>query len=284
MTYSLTLGNSKYGQALPDEDAHAFSHGIFAVADGITRDPAGETDFSKRTPQDMAAAYPNPSGAKMAADVFCKEFIESSLHGTDTRAAFLSANQAIAELNRVHVPKPDYLVNDYFACVAAGAHIIDDTLHWSVIGDCGVIVYGADGTFKLRTPDSFAVFHELELNGTVIFDWKKPEGRTLVRSQYRNNPKQLLDGRCVSYGALTGETTAEPFIYSGEYKLVSGDLVVLYSDGFEETILHPDFPIIARNEKIATESIAAFSTKLAADDYEKYGRERTIIASLFSKS
>ena len=80
--------------------------------------------------------------------------------------------------------------------------------------------------------------------------------------------------KLISYGALTGEKEAEYFMSFGELGLEIGDLVIVYTDGFEETLTHKDFLKKFRTK----EEFINFSNKLASQDYYLYGKERTLAA------
>lgn len=276
MQFSFSKPNLRYGHLMPAEDTFRMGSEIFVVADGITRDPPDVADFTGRPMEEILAHYPNPSGARLAADTFCDAFTGAIAQGVSVPAAFVTANAAIAKLNAAHVPQPDYLVNDFFACVAAGGTIRGRTLAWTVVGDCGVAVFAADGSMKCISPNQVAVFEKFEAQGKVILDWNKPEGRKMVRSEYRNQPEKFIDDICASYGALTGETSVEAFIYSGTMALESGDTVVFFSDGFEPILTHPEFLPAIRNEKDPLGHLTELDSKLTASDM-KYGKERTLI-------
>ena len=59
--------------SFPVEDQYYADENIAIVADGITRDPIGISDFSKASPKDIVMNYPRPSGAELAA----KEIVET---------------------------------------------------------------------------------------------------------------------------------------------------------------------------------------------------------------
>lgn len=264
---------------MPEEDALQYSESVFAVGDGITRDPLTELGLDSHTIEELLSFYPNPSGAKWAADLFTFVFV-SEAKISSVREAFIRANTQIAKLNAEYIPKVDYLINDYFGCVASGGVIQDNTLHWGVIGDCGILVFSTEGDLLFRTPNSVESFERFIQEGKIVFKWETKEGRKLVRSQYRNRPDQIIDGQCASYGALTGEPAAEAFLYTGEYKLSTGDIVIFYSDGFEATILHPNFFKTIQDFQNIDINLKSFSQKLAQESPEVYGRERTLIATV----
>jgi len=217
--------SSKYSlEKHPIEDS--FKHfvnenvGIFAVADGITRDP-------------IKNSYPNPSPAKEVADLFCKIFMK--------KQSLKFINQQIKKLNQEKNLNPDYLENDLWACVGVGGVIENYKLNYEFIGDCGVAIFDKNGNLKFKTnnegPNSKgSIDKEIKEKYKTSFSEKK--GRELIRSKYRNNPKEKL-----AYGALTGEKNAEHYIKKAKKNLVNGDYALFYSDGAIPIIFSDKFNI-----------------------------------------
>lgn len=198
---------------------------IAAVADGVTRDL-------------VAGKYPQPSPAKIAADLFCEIFVENlksrdSFSSVALKNSFVAANQAIAQLNKKKIKKVDYAQNDYWTCVAVGAVIALSNLHWAFIGDSGVCVYDKLGKLKYRTPDD--VLAAKQYINQIFGKYSGSNFKQYVRKTLRNS-KKFVGGRMVSYGALTGEKEALNFIKSGSWTIEPGDNIILYTDGAEELI------------------------------------------------
>lgn len=278
MNFGITLPNTKYGHLMPQEDTFLIEKDVFCVADGITRDPISPLDFEGLTIEDGLKNYPNPSGARMAADLFCQEFVKNIGHEESSDKAFIKANSAIAELNKKYIKKVDYLVNDFYACVASGGTIINKKLKWGQICDCGIIIFDKNGNKKFQTENGMTPFKSY-IKGKEQ-RWGNPERRKYIRSQFRNNPEQIVEGKLVSYGALTGEKTAAPFIKSGTIDLSSGDLVIFYSDGFENLVVENGFfdALYKNNEESAKKDLLEFDKQYSANQYEEFGHERTLIA------
>lgn len=286
MIYKITQPSALYGDLMPAEDSMLQHNNIFCVADGITRDPISPKDFTDKKPEEILKKYPNPSGAKLAADIFCKSFIKSLKEvepsAEQIKKAFIGANKNITKLNKKHLEKIDYLVNDFFACVAVGGVIHDNKLYWGGICDCGIIIFSKKGAIKFRTDNWMSDFINYENKNlkTTAFNWSKPKYRKMIRSEFRNNPNKIISGKPVSYGALTGEKTADQFINFGETNIKKGDLIVFYSDGFEDTINQNDFftniyrNIISKNN----DEFLEYTNQLANENYAKFGRERSLIA------
>lgn len=278
-TLQITIPDSKYGHTKPGEDSFMVKDNVFAVADGITRDPLKPLDFSGISIEELSKNYPNPSPAKMAADTFCQSVTEY-LGGHDLiNEAFVFANDKIFELNKTYNPKPDYLVNDFYACVASAGIIKENQLHWGCVGDSGVAVFDANGNIKFQSPDGlknfFAYIHQHS------GDFNKPERRKFIRSQFRNNREMIKDGKVVGYGALTGEAEAEFFFQFGKVDLEPNDLIVFYSDGFADTLKEPSFNDALLKSFDDKNVLIDFDSALAAKDYKKFGHERSLIAVLF---
>lgn len=266
-TFHLTLPDSKYSK--PREDAWAEQDGVFCVADGITRDPITPLDFGDLSIEELLRQYPDPSPATQAAEVFCQSFIASP---KALKPAFIAANEAIRALNQTHNPQPDYLVNDYWGCVASAAVVRAGQLHWACIGDCGVAVFSG-GKKMWQTPDGLADFtqHIAHHPGR----WGDPNRRRLIRRDYRNNPQQWADGHCVGYGALTGELQAETFMHFGTQPVAAGDLIVCYSDGFAALLNEPN---VAAHLQRGKQDFMRFDKQFSEQDYQQYGKERTLVA------
>ena len=285
--FSISLDDSKYSKQHPQEDALKHTDNSFAIADGITRDPIGNLDFSKFTMQDLAKTYPNPSPAKVAADKFVETFIEVLNNQTDNsiesvRKAFKQSNLEIEKLNKTHNPNPDYLDNDYWACVACGGVIKNNILYWGSIDDCKVKVFDKDFKIKLDSPNNHEVFEQyFHYSGHTPqgFDWNKPEWRKHVRKEFRNNLKQVIDEKLVSFGALTGEESALNFISYGTIELEKGDYVLFYSDGFEDLVNSAEFKDLIDSVRTTRniELLKSKSLELGLSDWRKFGRERSLI-------
>ena len=285
MIYKITLPNTKYGKLTPPEDAFLMDKKIFCVADGITRDPIAPKDFRGESAEELLKNYPRPSGAKIAADLFCKEFVKTLKQGNLVKQAFIAGNNAIAGLNKKNLKKVDYLVNDFWACVACGGVIKNNILCWGAITDCGVAVFDKKGKIRFQTPvymTEFANYEKTYLR-KPDFNWALPEYRKMIRQEFRNRPDKIFKGKCVSYGALTGEKAAEKFMHFGEIKLERGDLVTFYSDGFYPMINHKDFfnKINHHANDVIDKNLIPFSQKLAKEDYKKYGKEKTLVAFFY---
>jgi len=272
---------------MPAEDTFLIDDKIFCVADGVMRDPISPKDFTGKSIEEILKKYPNPSGAKLAADVFCKNFIKSlrteKIKNTkNVKKAFIQGNKAIAQLNKNYIKKVDYLANDYFGCVISGGVIKNKKLYWGAICDCGIRVYDKSGKIKFKTPNWMKTFetYENKYIRKKNFDWSLPQYRKLIRSEYRNNIKKIFNNKLISFGVLTGEKEAEYFMEFGKVDLTKGDLIVFYTDGFENTVKHSKFFDVIYNpsEGITKKRFLPFTQDLAQKNTAKFGKERTLIA------
>lgn len=273
LIYKNTFDNIKTGDKIPQEDKIYATDTEAIIADGITRDPIGISDFSKVSFDEIINNYPNPSGAAIAAEEIINIFKIST--GT-LKERMIKCNERVKEINDKYIRKCDYLENDYYAAVAASIKIDDDKLHYSYICDCGVIVYDKLGNIKFQTNDDKA-YIDPYINSQIKknnVSWNLKEARVLVRKEFRNNINNIVDGKCVSYGAFTGEESAKYFIKEGEVLLDYEDTIVIYSDGFANFLLEKEFfnNIINFNEK----EFIRYLNKKEKEDINKFGSEKTI--------
>lgn len=271
-----TFGNIKtLNNNFPIEDQFYASEEEAIVADGITRDPIGIKDFSSCSQKEFLTKYPRPSGAFLAAKEICDTFSKTT---GSLKKRLIWCNDAVKKLNDKYILECDYLENDYFGAVASCVSINNDILNYAYICDCGVIVYDGLGNIKFQTEDDKECYSDPFINKLGI-SWNLPESRVIVRRDYRNNLDNIYNGKCVSYGAITGEPTSINFIKSGQMKLSAGDTVLVYSDGFSNFLQDKDFIFqIINFEKDKFENFIEIKSQ---SNYEKYGKEKTLV--LFRK-
>ena len=272
LVYKNTFDNiMTVGINFPIEDQYYASSTEAIVADGITRDPIGVDDLSKYPIKEMLMRYPRPSGAELAAKEACDSFSKTT--GTLYDRLVL-ANDAIKSLNDKYIKECNYLDNDYYGTVAACIRIDGNNLEYAYICDCGVIIYDSEGNIKFKTEDDKEICSDPYIN-MIGIPWHLSEARVKVRSEYRNNPNNIVDGKCVSYGALTGEETAVNFIKAGSVELQDGDTVILYTDGFSYYLTDKEF--INSIINFDKDSFENYVNNKSREDYEKYGKEKTLV-------
>lgn len=272
---------------LPKEDSFMYlgseNKTLVAVADGITRDPVGvkylPSPEDKEAIKEALKKYPRPSPAKIAADKFCEYSLASLQDQTNVnkmilREAFEYANKGIQNLNKENVRQVDYLENDFWACVASAGVIENYTFFWGYICDCGICVFDKSGKLKFRTQNDFdEAGNYIDSHG----NWGDPEWRKEIRSKFRNNPKNIIDGRLISYGALTGEDTALEFLKTEKLELEKGDYIFFYSDGMEHIIYSEKFRKNLSENGLS--KLENFCRIISYDD-KKYGFEGTLVGVL----
>lgn len=272
LIYKKTFENIKTKDYnFPIEDQFYASNDEAIVADGITRDPIGISDFSKYSHEDFLEKYPRPSGAEIAAKEICETFSKTSGSLIDK---LVKCNENIKMLNEKYIPNCDYLENDYYAAVASCIKIESDILQYAYICDCGVIVYDKFGNVKFQTEDDKRLYSDPYINKIGI-SWDLPEARVIVRRDYRNNLNNIVNGKCVSYGAITGEDSAIKFIKSGKVELSEGDIILVYSDGFYNFLHEKDF--ISEILDFEEENFEKYVEEKTQKECGKYGGEKTLI-------
>lgn len=272
LIYKNTFENIKtINCSFPIEDQYYASLNNAIVADGITRDPIGIDDLSTISPQDFVLKYPRPSGAEMAAKEICETFAKTK--GT-LKERLIECNKSVKKLNDKFISVCDYLQNDYYGAVASCIHIENGILDYAYICDCGVIVYDKLGNVKFQTDDDKMIYSDPFINKITI-PWNLPEARVIVRRDFRNNLNNVYDGKCVSYGAITGEESAIEFIKYGQVSLSNGDIILVYSDGFTNFLHDKEF--ISQLLSFKKECFENYINTKSLSDYEKYGKEKTLI-------
>ncbi len=272
LVYKKTFENVKTLHCdFPVEDQFYADQNRAIVADGITRDPIGSLDFRDYTKKDFLEKYPRPSGAELAAKEIVCAF--SKARGS-LRERLIACNEKVKLLNQKYISQCDYLQNDWYGAVASCVEIQDHQLDYAYICDCGVIVYDCNGNIKFQTLDDKALYSDPVVHHLGI-PWYLPETRRIVREEYRNNIGQVKDGICVSYGALTGEEEAFPFIREGHVPLEKGDICIVYSDGFSEYLHRLEF--IQKILNFQQNDFEEYIEMMAHQDYELYGKEKTLV-------
>ncbi|MDP3735243.1 MAG: hypothetical protein Q8R39_02325 [bacterium] len=265
---------------------------IFVVADGVTLEfnPDG--------------TYPLPSGAARAARLFCMDALKSArrrykhFSTSDLPAIFRAGNAAVSEYNhsRGRVPGAlDYWGKDLFTTTAAFAILAPPRrwtsdvhrsgnskrlLYWASICDSFVAHYDSHGSLKFRSPECWPSTPERRC---FPKDWEsrpEEERKKELRRLYRNGlgPK----GELIGYGVATGEDAAEPYLNTGTLRVAPGDLVFLYTDGFERYFDLPEFiDLFRRWPHNLKKELHHFSEEKAHENGALYSHDRTLVVLKF---
>jgi serine/threonine protein phosphatase PrpC len=244
---------------------------IFVIADGVT-----QSHFK-------GGEYAFPAGAQTTAKIFCYtvlEFLEKNFENKDFQGlienAFNLANQKIKEFNIAEGidKRLNYLEYDWFDCVSIAGFIIKNNLYYGYVGDCGLIIFDKDNKLKFQTKDE--VLPAIKRIKKICTNWEnlpKEQRKLIIQRDFRNRP----DGK--GYGSFTGGEGVKKYYEIGSKNLKEKDLIVFYSDGFLNYLKFPEFIEILRKQD--KKSLDEFTIQKAKEDYEKYGTDRTFIASGF---
>ena len=77
---------------------------------------------------------------------------------------------------------------------------------------------------------------------------------------------------------MTGEVAAERYLRTGATEIRSGDIIMIYTDGYEHYMTTPDFFNVFRDWDKIAERLDEFEDSHIAESSEKYGSERTLVA------
>lgn len=214
----------------PREDVHFVNelHGVFTVADGVTRDAS------------EPGQYPVPSpaaGAAMAAAESIGRALVLLLENREpvTKSEMAEAldfgNGAVRTYSKVNGfwVNHDYLTRDLPGAVAAAAVVYDDEFVWGYIGDCGVARLSPRGDVIFRTVDDVAAARPAFAH---IAETDPQARKVRIRRDFRNKP----DADHPTYGVLTGEEAAEVYFKVGINEYAAGDMLLVYSDGIAPLI------------------------------------------------
>lgn len=251
------------------EDYYATTRNLFCVADGVTRDLIDGTSLkypsTKEEAQAVIEKYPNPSGATLASTICATSFIKyassiAKVSEDSVLEVLKKINSDIGEINKSRT-NIDYVKEDLYGCVAVGGIITDDYLYCFSIGDCRI---------KLLDDNFNTTFDTENLNHNLLpyeepkefidlykdeWKWENPKYREYYRKNIRNNVQRFENGE-YSFGVLTGEETALPFVKISKVPLTNVKYILAYSDGCEECLDSKEkiISIIANPEQIKNEA------------------------------
>lgn len=191
--------------------------------------------------------YPNPSPAGEVAKIFC-EAVERSASGkydnfdkTDISLVFREANKEVAGYNN---------------------KLGQSDISGNITG-----FYSATG--------SFVVIKDNKVYWASICD------AFFARFDKDMNLKFMSTGLCSPYAVINGEERMVEHIEQGVAELKKGDLIFVFTDGFEHYVKDPRFLELFKEwPNDLKNRVNTFSDKMISEDFEKYGHERSLIAVL----
>lgn len=251
------------------EDYYAITRNLFCVADGVTRDLIDGTSLkypsTKEEAQTVIEKYPNPSGATLASTICATSFIKyassiAKVSEDSVLEVLKKINSDIGEINKSRT-NIDYVKEDLYGCVAVGGIITDDYLYCFSIGDCRIKLLDDNFNTTFDTENlnhNFLPYEEPKEFIDLYKDewkWENPKYREYYRKNIRNNVQRFENGE-YSFGVLTGEETALPFVKISKVPLTNVKYILAYSDGCEECLDSKEkiISIIANPEQIKNEA------------------------------
>jgi len=263
----------------PNEDFCLISsvYPIFVVADGVTQG------------RFLSGGYAFPTGARAAAHIFCfsiLDFLEASIRLAKCKErefneriierSFDLANERIRELNKNEGidEKFNYFDYDWFDTVGVAGFILDKFLYYGFVCDCGLAVFDKKNKLKFQTKDMLKPVFETARKKYKDWDGFNFKQKVItMHKDFRNN----LDGK--GYGSFSGEEGVKKYYQIGRLTLKKEDLIVFYSDGFSGYFQLPEFLGILRDQD--KRKLDSFSLKMARENSEEYGTDRTLISIVF---
>jgi len=261
----------------PDEDFVWVKDSAFAVFDGVT--------LAHQDP------YPNPSPAAKAAEIAAKSAVETMIQSqkdglTILLDAFIKANYEIKKLNKnlgLTAQTVNHLTKQYAATVGAFGFLRKDILFFGQINDCGVMVFdGVQQKFPLvdlllDPQPAVGILTQWEQNGR--FKPGSKEQHQAFRKEVVNNQDCEFNGIKIRFGVMTGENEAVQFFRYGAIKVLPGEIVLFYSDGFMEYIHNQEFIQLLRTTDSHEEIEAIIKAKF--DQGLKFQKEKSLVVIKF---
>lgn len=269
-----TIKESLFGNNHPQEDFLLFSnkYPIFVAADGVT------LNF------DNEKKYPKVSGALEAAKVFCQAVVSEAekrygnFKKEDLKEIFEAGNNAVRQYNisKGRTQKTiNYFDIDLFSATASFVLVKNGKAYWWSLCDSGVKLFNKKGKKLFASPDGWIHFPKNWSEG------KNSKEKIIIRHRdYRNAVSKT--GQLTGYGVADGEDSAGLYLNTGVLKVKSGDLIFVYTDGFENYFNLKGFIEIFRlwPEDLDSKLEVIISEK-SKKDPKKYAAEKTLIAASY---
>lgn len=264
---------------------------IVAVADGVTILNRNED-----------GSYPlfedGESGPFKVAKVFCKTAVSNleehypNINLEVIRRGYVLANQKVGEENvrllGIDIDDPEFGAES-FAATTAVAVVVGSTLYYGFVHDCGIAVVSREGQLKLRTIPGPKRPDRKELtNPALKKQLERASNLREYRNLIRNNPDFVVGGNMYSHGVINGQEGVLAYLELGSFNLESGNIVVVFSDGFANYFKHSKFLEIlalAKSQESLGSQLDNFTTRIlkkgiSSDNYKvlkEYGLERTLV-------
>jgi len=258
----------------PQEDFLFFSnrYPIFVVADGVTLNPG------------KGKRYPKKSGAFEAAKIFCQAVVSETekryenFKEKDLLEIFRAGNSDVRQYN-ISQGRTKRTINyfdvDLFSTTASFALIKNKKVYWFSLCDAAVAHFNKRGKRLFTSAGCWDI-----CRGYLPKNWQEfseKEKLIALHKNYRNKISQ--SGQLIGYGVINGEESAEFYLNKGVLKIKIGDLLFLYTDGFENYFKLKKFVELF---KLWPENIDRELNKLIAkkskQNLRKFGAEKTLIA------
>ncbi|MCL2565926.1 MAG: hypothetical protein FWE24_09000 [Defluviitaleaceae bacterium] len=223
---SISIQNTMYLDK-PNEDFYICDNenGIYIILDGVSRDV-------------IEGKYPNPSPAQQVSEIFAikvQEYLQKELKGnvsdfqTVVKDAMSFGNECISRFNSQGIYSfPPGTVGIILLIRGKNAY-------FGFIGDC---------IGKIVSFDNIVTFTKDQTEGVALYRSKYTQQE--IRAKICNNPNHPA-----GYGVLNGTKAALGFIETGHFELSGDKKILLYTDGFEETMdslsLHQFYNISLKN-------------------------------------
>jgi serine/threonine protein phosphatase PrpC len=200
-------------------------HGIYVVADGITRQDVTEYELI----EDNKISYNiSQKFCQTFAEVMVCEMlgtVEKELVSEKMRRSFSKANLAVKDLVDDYVYEHPSAKTEIPGTVAICAMVYNDALYYGSVGDCiGILVRNGK---KIIFSDK---------QTTYAYKRAKVErDRVTLVNEYVNNPTNPF-----GYGVINGDTNALKYFKVSHLSLEYGDEIYLLTDGIADYIRYCD--------------------------------------------
>lgn len=233
---------------------------LYIVADGITLEVGSD------------GLYPIPSDAAEVAHILCEQTIQKFQAGRKDalKEALVMANKEILNYNQTRDRWIHRDENAYSFGAAVGAAVFIDQkdmiVYYAIVEDCYAFVYGTDGTNRLEIPLRIvktAKHFRIGASKSPFAD--KLKWRRDIRNHFFHE-----GGEVYGYGAFDGNPAVADFIMTGYLPVQTGDVVLLFTDGFLPTVEETEFiQLLQAQQSFTMHTYEAIASYLRAHHQEK---------------